>query len=60
MQALETRVNLKGVFRVRLEPGWVSERAGDGAILDRLRDRFPTVCATVFRPFGPFARPFSG
>ena len=33
VQALETRVNPKGVVRVRLEQGWVSETAGDGTVL---------------------------
>ena len=33
VQALETRVNPRGVVRVRLEQGWVSETAGDGTIL---------------------------
>ena len=36
-------MNAKGVTRVRLEHGWVSERAGDGAILDRFCDRFVSV-----------------
>jgi hypothetical protein len=33
VQALETKVNARGVLRVRLEQGWVSETAGDGTVL---------------------------
>ena len=33
VSALETKVNAKGVLRVRLAEGWVSEKAGDGTLL---------------------------
>eukprot|EP01049_Picozoa_sp_SAG25_P025369 SAG25_NODE_12007_length_289_cov_69.936842_1_plen_85_part_10 len=39
IEALETKVNAKGVTRVRLEAGWVSEKAGDGTVLlERLEE----------------------
>ena len=33
VEALETKVNDKGVLRVRFDGGWVSEKAGDGTVL---------------------------
>ena len=33
VQALETKVNDNGVLRVRIQQGWVSEKAGDGTVL---------------------------
>ena len=33
IEALETKVNDKGVLRVRVAQGWVSETAGDGTVL---------------------------
>ena len=33
VQALETKINEKGVLRVRIKEGWVSEKAGDGTVL---------------------------
>ena len=33
IEALETKVNEKGVLRVRVAQGWVSETAGDGTVL---------------------------
>jgi hypothetical protein len=33
VQALETRLNEKGVLRVRIAQGWISAKAGDGTIL---------------------------
>jgi hypothetical protein len=39
IEALETKVNAKGVTRVHLEAGWVSEKAGDGTVLlERLEE----------------------
>ena len=36
--ALETRVNDKGIRRVRFESGWISEKAGDGTVLLELAE----------------------
>ena len=33
VQALETRMNDAGVLRIRVEGGWVSEKARDGTVL---------------------------
>ena len=36
--ALETKVNEKGITRVRFESGWISEKAGDGTVLLELAE----------------------